>query len=111
MLPIRHVCVSFFLLSLSISLAEQRSAEPDYKIRIEVDNRVRMRDGSHLSADVYRPKAEGKFPVILVMTPYDNASEWPVSVAKYFVPRGYVVVLVDVRGSFDSEGEAYMYNF
>lgn len=108
---ILYSCLPALMLFASISLAQQEPAEPEYEIRLEIDSRVPMRDGSHLSADVYRPKANGRFPVILVMTPYDNASQWPVSVAKYFVPRGYVAVLVDTRGSFDSEGEAYMYNF
>ncbi|MDG6926779.1 MAG: hypothetical protein JRN09_09540, partial [Nitrososphaerota archaeon] len=31
-----------------------------------------MRDGVTLYADVYRPNAEGKFPVILMRTPYDK---------------------------------------
>jgi predicted acyl esterase len=31
---------------------------------------VRMRDGVKLATNIYRPKAEGKFAVILVRTPY-----------------------------------------
>src|ERR1043165_7813026 len=31
---------------------------------------VRMRDGARLNADVYLPAADGKFPVVLVRTPY-----------------------------------------
>src|SRR6266436_8341219 len=34
-----------------------------------------MRDGTKLRADIYRPKAEGKFPVLLVRTPYDKTQE------------------------------------
>ena len=54
------------------------------------------------AADVYRPDAPGKFPVILQRTPYGriNATE-----AAYYARRGYVFVAQDVRGKFDSEGE------
>src|SRR5262245_40268750 len=31
---------------------------------------VHMRDGARLNADVYLPAGEGKFPVVLVRTPY-----------------------------------------
>ena len=48
-------------------------AASEYAVKMEYDQRVPMRDGSTLSADVYRPDAPGTFPVILVRTPYDNA--------------------------------------
>ena len=31
---------------------------------------VRMRDGKKLATDIYKPAAEGTFPVILIRTPY-----------------------------------------
>ena len=31
-----------------------------------------MRDGVTLRADIYRPKADGKYPVLLQRTPYDK---------------------------------------
>ena len=41
-------------------------------IHIEYDVRVPMREGTTLSADVYRPRGDAPVPVILVRTPYDN---------------------------------------
>jgi putative CocE/NonD family hydrolase len=64
-----------------------------------------MRDGTKLRADIYRPKAEGKFPVLLVRTPYDKTNE--MEFAAKAAARGYVVVAQDVRGRFQSEGEWY----
>ncbi len=64
-----------------------------------------MRDGTKLRADIYRPKAEGKFPVLLVRTPYDKTQEMEFGVKA--AARGYVVVAQDVRGRFQSEGDWY----
>src|SRR5579863_1631219 len=41
-------------------------------IIIERDVAVKMRDGVILRADIYRPNAEGKFPVILQRRYYDK---------------------------------------
>jgi len=40
------------------------------EVKIDFNRRVRMRDGIELSANVYRPDAPGRFPVILSRTPY-----------------------------------------
>jgi uncharacterized protein len=78
------------------------------EIRIEFDQRVPMRDGIMLSADVYRPidkSGETKtYPVILTRTPYMKLSEGMLVPAKYFTERGYVFVAMDVRGRGDSDG-------
>ena len=46
---------------------------------------------------------KGKFPVILIRTPYDKAVR-VVDLAKIFVPQGYIVIAQDVRGRYHSEG-------
>lgn len=70
------------------------------QIRIEFDQRVPMRDGITLSADIYRPidasSASRKYPVILTRTPYMRLSERMLVPAKYFAERGYVFVAMDV---------------
>jgi putative CocE/NonD family hydrolase len=63
-----------------------------------------MRDGVKLSTDLYIPSGSGKFPTILVRTPYNNNSEGMVGQAMYYATRGYAVALQDVRGRYDSEG-------
>src|SRR5450759_567011 len=68
---------------------------------------VAMRDGVKLSTDIYRPAVngvavEGKFPVLLERTPYGKGPA--ANAAAYFVPRGYVVIIQDVRGRYQSEG-------
>ncbi len=65
--------------------------------------KVPMRDGVKLAADVHRPDAEGKFPAILIRTPYSRVPMGVVYGA-YYASRGYAVVVQDVRGRYDSEG-------
>jgi uncharacterized protein len=56
-------------------------------------------------ADIYKPKAEGKFPVLLERTPYNRKDES--AMAYELCSHGYVVVLQDTRGRYASEGEFY----
>ncbi len=73
-------------------------------VRAEMGVAVRMRDGVELAADVYRPQATGRFPTILVRTPYGRRA-LGVSYYKTFAAHGYAVVLEDVRGRNGSEGQ------
>jgi len=76
-----------------------------YEVKATRGHRVAMRDGVHLSADVYQPDAEGKFPAILTHTPYNNNAPGWTTRARWFAKRGYAVVVSDTRGRFDSEGD------
>jgi len=77
----------------------------DYGVKKEFNVRIRMRDGIRLSADIYRPDAPGKFPVVLSRTPYDNSNAGQVTQGTYFAERGYVYIVQDSRGRLDSEGD------
>src|SRR5713101_6993759 len=71
---------------------------------------MKTRDGVTLRADVYRPKADGKYPVLLERTPYNKGpgnSELGLRAAA----MGYVVIIQDVRGRFTSEGEWYPFKY
>jgi len=87
----------------------QRSAaaqsETIYQVAVENGVHVKMRDGVSLTADVYRPRADGKFPVLLERTPYDRNGES--SMAYELASHGYVVVLQDTRGRYESGGMFY----
>lgn len=81
---------------------------------------VEMEDGVHLYVEVLRPKAPGKYGTILELSPYhgtladrDGTRIFPGPKSKdgallgltgYFAPRGYAVVMVDLRGTGRSEG-------
>ncbi len=62
-----------------------------------------MHDGVHLAAMVYRPNEHGRFPAVLVRTPYGKGTEMTAHFHA-FVDHGYVVVVQDVRGRYESEG-------
>jgi hypothetical protein len=82
-------------------------APAKYEVTIEYDAVAKMRDGVTLRADIYRPKADGKFPVLLERTPYDKKGgrDWGMRGAA----RGYVVVIQDVRGRYASDGGWYTF--
>ena len=66
---------------------------------------IRMSDGTELSSDVYLPKRKGKYPTVLVRTPYNKASEaW---MEKALGKLGIAAVVQDVRGKYKSGGEFY----
>jgi hypothetical protein len=79
-----------------------------FEVQVQQGVRARMRDGVSLVADIYRPKteakAEGKFPVLLIRTPYNRRD---VATGMYLAAHGYVVIQQDTRGRFASEGEFY----
>ena len=70
---------------------------------IQVENRVPvpMRDGTILYADIFRPVKEGRYPVLVCRTPYGVEGR---SEPAFFSKRGYVFLIQDVRGRYESEG-------
>jgi predicted acyl esterase len=100
--------------------------EPHDEFIIERDIPIPMRDNTKLYADLIRPRAIERAPVIVTYSPYGKhglkkflfspeSGVPPGSVSKYavwegpdpeyFVPHGYAVLNVDARGSWYSEGD------
>lgn len=96
-----------------------------HPLLIENDVAIPMRDGVELSANVFRPQAEGRFPVIITLGPYPkdihfkdwdrlgfyaNLEEhgphmhWETVNPDWWVPQGYVVIRIDTRGTGKSKG-------
>ncbi len=100
----------FLLAALCLPLGAAVQFPNDYAPtnQVAMDNFVAipMRDGVKLLADIYRPTAPGKYPVIVSRTPY-STERAPNSYesAVYFAQRGYVYVYQDVRGRHESEGK------
>jgi len=84
--------------------ARDVEAEQALPFKIYFDQKIKMRDGTELSADVYRPDGPGKFPCILSRTPYLKSGAGTAEFGKYFAAHGYAFVAVDVRGRGDSQG-------
>lgn len=82
-------------------------SKPTHEVKVEFNVPVAMRDGVVVSADIYRPAGEGRFPAILYRTPYSNNTEQAIETSRWFAARGYVFLYQDVRGKFDSQGDFY----
>jgi uncharacterized protein len=101
----------------------QLISQPEYGLKIERDIMVQMRDGIHIAINIYRPNAPGKFPALLAMSgygkdemelllppqPLNKSAVWDgnIEAGDYndIVPRGYVHIIADARGTAHSEGE------
>src|SRR5450756_1294631 len=91
-------------------------SQPKYKVVVDKDVRIPTRDGSYLVADVFRPDASGeKFPVLMSLSVYQKALQYlphqpPFSHQErpepdWWVPRGYILIFVDSRGTGKSPGD------
>jgi hypothetical protein len=80
-----------------------------YRAFFERNVAATMRDGTVLYADVWRPDAPGRFPVVMTRTPYDKSQPRHPQMGGLdpmrSVGEGYVVIYQDVRGRFTSGGE------
>lgn len=78
-------------------------------VLLERGVRCRMSDGVHLVSDHYHPPQPGPQPTLLMRQPYgrDIASTVVYAHPVWFARHGYNVVIQDVRGRGDSEGEFY----
>lgn len=76
---------------------------------VERDQEVKMRDGTVLRADVYRPQASGRFPTAMMRIPYgkDGARASAVLDPVAAAASGLAVVVQDTRGQGGSEGSAF----
>lgn len=113
----RTSLLSALVLLVTLCLPIQVGAEQGWKPRpaaygvvTDKDQRIRMSDGTVLVADVLRPARDGKavpgrFPVLLTQTPYNKNVPTQSFAVPYLVERGYVQVIVDVRGTGGSSGK------
>jgi predicted acyl esterase len=96
-----------------------QTSQPRYGIVVDKDVKIPLSNGLRLDCDVYRPDAPGKFPVILGVSPYsklDNArallpgamtgerAHMEAGDVNFYVRRGYVHILLNVRGTGQSDG-------
>ncbi len=78
-------------------------------VQLERGVRCRMSDGVHLFSDHYYPPGDEPSPTLLMRQPYgrDIASTVVYAHPVWFARHGYHVVIQDVRGRGDSEGDFY----
>ncbi len=88
-------------------LAATLEGAPGGGMIVQKNVMVPMRDGIRLATDIFRPAAPGKYPVVLVRTPYGSETAQTTARAQRYVKRGYVFAIQDCRGKYDSEGDWY----
>lgn len=87
-------------------------SEPLYRMRCDQDVPAAMRDGVELLADVHRPDASGRFPALIAASPYPRQIQdlgapmgfIEAGASDFWVPRGYVHVIANLRGTCGSGG-------
>lgn len=67
---------------------------------------MRLKDGTRLDADVYRPTGPGPYPVLLQRQAYGRRIACTICYAHpaWYAAHGYIVVVQDIRGRGTSEG-------
>ena len=104
--------------------ASNKVSQPrDYKLIVEKDVKIPLRDGTILYGDILRPDGGGeKFPVIMNIGPYQKDKvwvpppdleeeanpymNWETANPLWWCPRGYALLRVDTRGSGKSPGQS-----
>ena len=87
-------------------------SQPAHAMTSDDDVAVPMRDGITLLADVHRPAKPGRYPVLVAASPYPRqiqnlgapAGFIEAGATDFFVPRGYVHVIANCRGTSGSGG-------
>jgi hypothetical protein len=103
-------------------ISKKVSQPKDYKLIVEKDVKIPLRDGGFLYGDIYRPDCDEKVPVIMNIGPYqkdkiwhppadleEKANEymnWETANPLWWCPRGYGLLRVDTRGSGKSPGKS-----
>ena len=78
----------------------------DDGVVVDKNAAARMRDGVTLRADVYRPAAAGRYPVLLQRTPYSKNEPGYEAGFRALAARGFAVIVQDTRGRYMSDGLA-----
>jgi putative CocE/NonD family hydrolase len=78
-------------------------SKQQFEVQESRDQKIAVRDGAEIVVDIFRPEAEGRFPAVLLQTPYNKSGQ--AARANKFAARGYAVVNADSRGRFDSGGQ------
>lgn len=98
---------------------EWETSPRQYEVVIERDFRIPVAEGITLDSDLFRPDAPGRFPVILCAHPYNKEAQSTPMVPEgvsyrrafiesgdfnFYVRRGYVFVIMNIRGTGASDG-------
>lgn len=95
----------FFTLLVSLGSASAIPLPPlDLNGVTERHLLIPMRDGAHLSAYLYTPAAEGKWPVVFEQRYADITGAGTRKASADLARNGFAVAMVNYRGMYESEG-------
>jgi putative CocE/NonD family hydrolase len=93
------------IIALIVSLILLSCSGKDKPDPRKTEVKIKMSDGTELATDIFLPRGNGKYPVVLVRTPYGKWQDaWMGKAFRFF---RIAVVLQDVRGKNGSGGEFY----
>jgi predicted acyl esterase len=108
LLVISITWLAYILLSGQIAVSE--NFMPDDSPFEGFTTKIPMRDGKFLAAEVIKPKVQGKYPAILVQTPYDKSryrrlfqGDSRFGMDCLFTDSRYTFVVSDIRGHYGSK--------
>jgi len=95
-----------FSLLLSISALTLSAPAQDYQPLIRKNIKIPMSDGTQLAANLAVPNKTGRFPAVVVRTPYgkDNGED---DFGEFWTKNGYAFIIQDCRGTGNSKGNWY----
>ncbi|WP_395622169.1 CocE/NonD family hydrolase [Sphingomonas daechungensis] len=91
----------------------------EHEVVVDRDVKIPMSDGVFISVDIFRPSSPGRYPAIVGVHAYDQAMQSAPSIPRemtfvnaqaeagdpnFYVRRGYAHVIVNARGTGQSEG-------
>ena len=85
----RRVRALLAVVSWCVLIGATTAADVAYEVEVRADVKIPMGDGVRLSANVFLPKAEGEFPVVLARTPYGKGGTGG-GPGRFYASRGYV---------------------
>ena len=96
----------------------QNLSAPTFTMTSDLDVAATMRDGAQLLVDVWRPAEPGTYPVLVSASPYPRQIQdlgapmgfVEAGASDFFVPRGYVHVIANLRGTGGSDGTFGMFD-
>jgi len=91
------------------AVASGESFLPESSLFVGIEAGIPLRDSKTLAADLILPKKPGRYPIVLVQTPYNKAltRAWFQGQGRWgadslFTDTNYAFVVTDVRGKFAS---------
>lgn len=88
-------------------VASRRHERARLPIKPPEHGELQLADGTRLVATIWRPDTADTLPVLLMRQPYGREIASTVTLAhpSWYAAHGYVVVIQDVRGAGDSDGD------